>query len=410
VIERSSLNIVFVICFLAACGMLQFAGLCFHLPFLIIIVLLVAFGVSLFHWLSNIESTREIVSKKLLVTASVLFLIGLFLIVNRGYYLHEKYGLWDAWAFWNIHSGFLADTAYWKNYLNPLIDAHPDYPLGLPATVAFFWRLFSTTNYLVPFSLASFVSILIPAIIFIELHRKNVFIAFLMMLWLVTDDFYIQISLSQFADSWVALYLLCSFMLLSHFQKDGNIKLLTLASAFIALACWAKNEGIMYFGIWVIINVRTLRKKENFIAFLKGITIPMCALVYFKILLAPQNDLLAKSNHFFEKFHTFPSRLLLIKQVLFRVINDQFPLYKIGVILLVFISFLTKKVSLNEVGFIACSFISIALVYLFTPLDLEWHLNNSADRLLSQISPLLVYLIGEQLRDLPLPFFMQKKL
>jgi len=80
------------------------------------------------------------------------------------------------------------------------------------------------------------------------------------------------------------------------------------------------------------------------------------------------------------------------------------------VILLVFISFLTKKVSLNEVGFIACSFISIALVYLFTPLDLEWHLNNSADRLLSQISPLLVYLIGEQLRDLPLPFFMQKKL
>ncbi len=407
--ERSSLHIFFLLFLLAVCGLIQFASLCFHLPFWFSFLLVIASGVVLYRWMNGIEVASKIVNITQQTVATILFSIGLFLVVNRGFYLHEKYGLWDAWALWNTHAKFLADSLHWKQYLNPVVDAHPDYPLGLSSTVAFLWRFINATNYLVPFALSSIVSILIPVIVFLELYRKQLLVAMLMMLWLATDDYFIQTSLSQYADSWVALYLLCSFIALNQFLENGNRKMLTIAAAFIALIAWTKNEGMLYLLIWILVNAKLLLKKENQIAILKGMALPLIALIGFKFFLSPKNDLLAMSRQIAQQL-TDPARFVLIKEVFLRMMKEEFPLYKVGLLLLVILSFWKRKLPSIEAWFILFALLGIGVVYLLTPQDLEWQLNTSLNRLLAQLAPLFVCFLGKQLATISFPFLKQKAL
>lgn len=406
--ERSTQHIFYSIFLLALCGMFYFLGLCFQLPYSVDFLIVIVAFMALYQWIKDIETLPQVVCKKYSNIATLLLMLGLFLVVNRGFYLHEKYGLWDAWAFWNIHAKFLADASHWKLFLNPLADAHSDYPLGLPATIAFFSRLFSTSNFVIPFAVTSIVSILIPVIIFLELYRKNLIVAFLMMLWLVTDDFYIQTSLSQYADSWIALYLLCSFIALHHFQKTKNKKILTIAAAFITLTAWTKNEGIMYWLIWLLVHWKIVLKRElsNHVA--KGMVLPLIALFTFKFFYAPANDLLAMVHNIPQQLQDSPVRLGLIFKVFLRIMKDEFPLYGWGFVISFFLFFRKKKLMDNEILFMLLSSTGIVIVYLLTPQDLEWQLNTSLDRLMAQLAPLFVYFLGKQLCCFPLPFVQQK--
>ena len=408
--ERSTLHTFTAIFLLALCSIIYFFGLCFQLPFAVDLILVAVSFLALLQLLKGIETLPPLVASKNKNIATLLFTLGIFLLVNRGFYLHEKYGLWDAWAFWNIHAKFLTDAAHWKLFLYPFADAHPDYPLGLPATVAFLSRLFIVPNFIVPFAIATIVSILIPTLLFLELYRKNVLIALLMMLWLVTDDFYIQTSLSQYADSWVALYLLCSFIALHHFHKSGNKKLLIIAAAFIALSAWTKNEGIMYLLIWLLIHWKLFLQKELRKSLIIGMMFPLIALFSFKVFLAPANDLLAMLHNIPEQLKDTPARLALILKVFLRIMKEEFSLYGLGFIIGVVIAFRKKKMITNENLFLILSFAGIILVYLLTPQDLEWQLNTSLDRLLAQLAPLFVYVLGKQLCNLSLPFFKQEAL
>jgi len=51
--------------------------------------------------------------------------------------------------------------------------AHTDYPMSMPSINAFFMRLLSENDMVIPFTLAISVALAIPSIIYLQLSQRN---------------------------------------------------------------------------------------------------------------------------------------------------------------------------------------------------------------------------------------------
>lgn len=337
------------------------------------------------------------------------FTFYLFLVLNLStfifLYLQDPHGGWDSWAIWNMRARFLYRQGDdWQDAFSPLLDwALPDYPLLLPASVARLWSYGQSETTLIPFAVSLFFTFGTMGLLYFGLkeikNKPHALIASLV--WLGIPLFMTQ---GQTADIPLAFFILAAFLLL---RTQGSS---VLVGFVLGLACWTKNEGILFALTFLLARMIGSRSLREIPLFLLGMLPSLIILLYFKIHIAPASYLFENQtlSGILEKLMD-PSRYILILEAFFKQFTNRewnwFP-----IILLIYPFLMGCKIERKDnptlttvllaIGFMLLGY---GLIYLLTPRDLQWHLDNSLNRLLLQLGPLFLFYYFQ---TVPLPHFL----
>jgi hypothetical protein len=212
-------------------------------------------------------------------------------------------GAWDAWMTWNMHARALFRAGQrWRELLLALPEwSHPDYPLLLPASVARIWTYGGAETLLGPIAIAFLFTFATAGVLYASVSiLRGRSQAMLAVLLLLASKFFILHGTSQYADIPLAFFFLSTLVLMSlqEVWADARDRLLALSGVTAGLAAWTKNEGVLFciiaIGTYAYATVRArgwrsaLRESR---AFAFGIVPVLSLVVWFKIRLAPPNDL-----------------------------------------------------------------------------------------------------------------------
>ncbi len=298
----------------------------------------------------------------------------------------EKWGEWDAWAIWNLHAKFLYYETSWTSMLHPnLAWSHPDYPLLLPAMVASFWKAFGGIHAFVPAMISMLFYLLILYVLY-SVCKPFVYIGILLMVALLLDVNFMNLVSSQYADSFMALLLLLIVILQT--EKPANFHRWT--GFLVSVALSVKNEGYVFLlAICIYIFIIEKNRFSAFISFFSGLIPLLIPALYFKLVYAPMNDLVAgQSGSVFDKLLS-PYRYFHIIRFSLETLFTKYYTFVLLVILLRnFITSIRKEWLIPGliIGFYLC-------IYLITPRDLLWHMSTSMKRLFHHIYPVVLFLL-----------------
>ena len=340
-------------------------------------------------------SSSDFILKLLFILMFIINIILLFIHI-----LKEPQGSHDGMFIWNLHTKFfymLSQTGQsWKLFFNDAISVyHLDYPLLLP--------LYNYKNQMLNVSGYSDIIPLITSILFYiailtgttglikELNnQKNALIAGIV---LMSVKPFIWESSTQCADIPLSLYILLSAGGLFLYQKYQNNFYVFLSFFFAGSAAFCKNEGILFFLVFLTV-VLIFLKQANKKMILLGCILPIICLLYFKIFIYSKSDLFENQN-----FSLIISKILDFqntKIILLHYLNNLINLWNL--VLAALIIFIKQDKPLNNITkmsflLIFIIFISYFIIYLITPNDINWHLTTSSMRLTVQYIPLFVFLI-----------------
>lgn len=337
-----------------------------------------------------LQKHAGIVIEKQSVTATVLFVAGLFLLVYQTTVFATKYGDWDAWAIWNLTAKFLANPNHWEVMLDYNVHPHPDYPLMLPSVIAFFWRVTGNTSFIVPYTVSAMLLVLIPSLIFLDIKRKSIFVAAVVLFWFAMDDWYAKHALSEYADTMLALLFLCAIVAVRYYQETQKKIFLFIVGTCCGGCIWTKNEGVVLVVLFLIFNWRSILLSKATLWFLAGSILPIGCYLIFKIGYAPENDLVAKRGKVTISYLTDQTRYELIWDGIKSNFKEQYFYHKLAFFIWLIVSLQRKRWSKEMLLVLSC-FAAYLFVYLLTPMDLQWHLNTSLERLLHQLAPAFMY-------------------
>lgn len=383
-----SKHILFIGLGIGCISTLYFLMLVPGLPLFVIAPVIVAALVLLYRWV-NREYQPPVQNS---IWRMAILAIALVMIADNADGLVEKHGQWDAWAIWNLHAHYLADPVYWKNMFQNLDHAHPDYPLALPATIAFFSRLAGGFHMLIPYTLHVLTMLCIPVFIYTELYRKSLLVASLMLLLFINNDMFITQGVSQMADTMLAFFFLAAFVCFDYATEHRQMVI--LSSAFLGMCMWTKNEGIMLALVFILFHARVFFLEWR--RTLYGIALPIIALLVFKLGYTPANDLVSRQSA--ETFNNITdwSRYEQIYRSWMDTINQHYKTLKYLVVLYLFYCLMRRKLPDSRLLLILTCLAGYFMIYIFSYQDLEWHLFTSAHRLLHQLMPALVYVFAHK--------------
>ncbi|RYD54737.1 MAG: hypothetical protein EOP56_18505 [Sphingobacteriales bacterium] len=373
-------------------GLVYFICLVFHLPFLLSVPLVLASWFLAVRWLNKKESSaKEESSGKLGI---IILGIGIYLITSKAYVYAGKYGEWDAWAIWNMHARYLVDTDHWKGLFQISAYAHTDYPLMLPANIAFFSRLFADkAMLLVPFGFHFLVTLCIPVLIFSELHKRSTIVSTIALLLLATDEFYIREGVAQYADTLLAFFFLCAFIAINHQERKESL----IITGFMLGCCmWTKNEGVVLAGIFTMFYLPLLLRTRLLRYFVIGVALPLIVWAVFKMLYAPANDIVSGQGGSTWEYILQADRYKLIWDFLYNNLMLKFKVVFYAVVIYLAICIIFRRTPDKQLLIILTCLAAYMAIYVVTPHDLEWHLFTSQHRLLHQLLPVTIYALGRK--------------
>ncbi len=345
-------------------------------------------------------------------------------------FLKEPHGRWDAWLIWNMHARFIFRGGdHWRDAFASGLDwSHWDYPLLLPLVIARSWSYMGGESLPVPAVMAFMFNFLTLGLLCSSLcllrSRSQGYLAAMI---LMGTPFFIALGASQFADLPLAFFLLTTLALLLFRTRSaaGCTGALILAGAAAALAAWTKNEGLLFllvvtaslFGTTIHAGggKQALRQTA---ALLAGALPVLLIVIYFKLRLAPANDLIAGFS-----WATLSGRLLdwtryeaIVRAFFMTGISFTQGLIDVRVgmhlnpgvvsiiLLAVYLLFAGIRIDRGDrPGLLQTGVILLLMltgyffVYVMTPLDLTYHLITSLNRLFLQLWPgviLLVFMIA----------------
>ncbi len=391
--QKNILHIIWVFVFLGFVSMAYYLSLLPGLPFVVIVLLVAAFGYLSYRWISKNITTQEpvIMSRAHTNWSYAVLLAGVIVVTNKTWYLETKYGYWDSWTVWNYHARFLQYPEYWKRLFYIDLLYHPDYPLYLPGTIAFFRRLTCINSAIIPFTFSYMVALLVPVSIFLALYRKNLPVATLVFMLIATDDFYLERGVAHYADVPLGLLFLFALICLEQVRKQAAVVLLT--AALLGCCAWMKNEGIMLAGIFIVFNLRDLFAGGRWKYFFAGIAFPVLTLIVFKSSV-PATDIIAGQSVKTSQFLTDWSRYAITWQYLGDNFNHNYVAIKLGLMVYAVFCFAEKKAPGRELVILLCCTLGYCMVYVMTPKGIEWHLQTSMDRVLLQVMPGFMYVLA----------------
>lgn len=377
---------------IAGISMLYFLALVVGLSLWVIVPLLLLFLLLLGRWLRDYETNTLIEERS--PWLAILFLAGGLIVT--GYKLcgfAEKYGGWDAWAMWNYHARFLANGDAWSLFLKGPIFDHPDYPLLLPAWNALLIRLAQGNAYtLFPLASSVFFTLATITLLYAALARKSLIVAVMVLYLVVTDAYFLQTGVSQYADTPLAFFFLCAVICVELGRE--NQAYLTIAAACLGACVWTKNEGVLLAGVLFLFNAKSFIGNKQYKYTFAAIALPLLAWLVFKIGYAPPNDLISKANEktTLQVFDT--TRYSLIYQYFLQNLHDRFHYMRILFFVYVLWCAVIRKFPTHNFMAVMVCLMCYLLFYIFTVNDLEWHLRTSLDRLLHQLMPAAMYLMA----------------
>lgn len=324
----------------------------------------------------------------------VILAVGVATIVIKSYPLTEKYGGWDAWSIWDLQAKYMTGEN-WKLMLLNTRHGHPDYPLLLPGITAFVarmmpaWRL-ETIAFAFSFSFMLFI----PVIIFLSHAGRSIIVATYTLFMLATDKFFLTQGVSMYADTALAFFFLCALVAMRQ-EMAGNRQVLIAAGA-LGCAMWTKNEGIILAGMFCLFYFRELFLGGRIKQFAAGIALPLVTLLIFKIAYAPANDLAHALPDTGHQLTDWP-RYRQIYTSFWDNIEKNFGYIRMGVLLYGIVCLWRRQWPGKDLVMIVCCVAVYGLTYVVSYLDLSWHLMTSADRLLHQVMPALVFVIADKL-------------
>ncbi len=376
-------------------GILYFVSLALHLPFIVTAPLVMAAIYILVRWMNPKQLIQGASEKPTSKFPIIILAVCLFLLTNKTYYIATQYGQWDAWAIWNLHASYLTSPQYWKNLLLNTSFAHPDYPLLLPAVIAFLNRLLlQTHNVLVSYSFHFLITLLIPVIIYLETFRKSIFIAGLTLLLFATNEFYIEQGVSQMADTLLAFFLLCALVAMSHHKQDK--RMLLLSAAFLGLCMWTKNEGVIIALVFVLYHLKELFGTGRLRFALMGFAIPFATWLLFKLAYAPANDVVAGQGQETWQRLAQTERYKLIYDYFIKNIKLYFRDAKYGVAIYLLICTIRRRMPDKRLLMLLTILLAYMAIYVVSPRELEWHLFTSQLRLMHQLMPAIMYVLASR--------------
>ena len=349
-------------------------------------------------------------------------------------FLKEPHGRWDAWLIWNMHARFLYRGGdHWRDAFASGLDwSHWDYPLLLPLSIARGWVYAGGETTHLPAVMAFLFTFLLLGLLLTALSLlRGAIPGCLGALLLLGTPFFIYMGTSQFADIPLALFILTTLIML--FLQAGSPEhrpgALILAGIAAGLCAWTKNEGLLFFVIvagslfcttaYFQGGASSLKRTAWFLA---GALPILLIVLYFKIALAPTNDLMAgfSLSALLEKLLD-PSRYGQIVRAFFitgisftqRVYDMrtgmQLQLGPVSILLpAVYLLITGIRIAPREkVGLVQTASVLLLMtvgyffVYVVTPRDLHYHLMTSLNRLFLQLWPgvlFVVFMIARPLR------------
>jgi hypothetical protein len=333
---------------------------------------------------------------------SIIFLIGLVIIMPKLSAHISNWGRWDAVAIWNLHAKFLFHTSLWTSYLRADMEwTHPDYPLFLPASIAFFWKTQGSIDSLIPFLLSLFFTLSIPIVLFSALPKHTFsqkIIAVSTPLLLLSNDTYLKWFLAQMADAPLSLAYLLAFVYLRIFEVSRNNGALFIAATLVSASVWIKNEGVVFLiSFLLIVFIYQSRSDWRYLVRMTVVvTVTLFIPMYFKVFFAPTNDLVSAFNFqdLTMKFMDFSRYKLIIKHSFGALKSSDLYLLLLIPSVFVLTNWKVRELlfSLSFKALLLCS-VFYFFIYLFTPKELNWHLETSSVRLLLHIIPSFCFIL-----------------
>src|SRR4030095_12001733 len=245
------------------------------------------------------------------VTVGPIPLVGLLFALVLVWVLFTAYGRvsvtplggWDGWAIWNSHARMIYRDPKWKDHIEHTF--HPDYPLLVPFMVVRVWRAVGGN---VP-GLSGLISLLLTfsgfgALAMFLAERRSALVSVLIGLVALSTPAFLVFGSLQEGDTPLSVFILCSIALgLFYFENpQDRLGALTLAGFMAGFAGWTKNEGLLFivaFSIALLIPAlksprMTLRR---FGAFFAGLAFPLAVILFFKLTVAPQTDLMQNRHY-----------------------------------------------------------------------------------------------------------------
>jgi hypothetical protein len=340
--------------------------------------------------------------------------------------LREPYGRWDAWLIWNMHARFLyrGGEAWREAFASGLDWSHWDYPLLLPLSIARGWTYMGAEDTLLPALLGLFFTLAIVGLIAggIGLLKDRV-PGWLAGMILLGTPFFIAMGAAQFADIPLGFFMLLTIVLLAlgSRQAPGGGGAFALAGLSAGLAAWTKNEGLLFVAVAVgALGITALARSprgpglRKAAWFVCGALPALLIVAAFKATLAPANDLVAGfspatlADRLFdpgrhaEIVRAFGLTALSFTQGIVDIRRGMRPNPGAVSILLpvAYLALARIRIDRRDIAGLRLASLILGLmlagyylVYVLTPLDLNYHLVTSLNRLFIQLWPGFLFAI-----------------
>jgi hypothetical protein len=354
------------------------------------------------------------------VTALLITVFGAIFIIAAASFtiqsLMQPHGIQDAWNIWNMRARFLfRGGPDWKDLFSPAIYwlNHPDYPFLVTAGSARAWSLIGTESTSAPALQAGLYAFALLGVIFTALGMQRSWgQGALAGLLLASSSWFVLFGAWQIADIPLDFFYATSIFLLiltlsSPLPTPSGV--LFLFGLAAGLAAWTKNEGILFMvvllGLWAAARILISRTERlpirlREIAFLcMGLLLPLLALFWLKLFLAPPNDLFVgqSSESIGSRLSDFSRYSLTLSYLWQSIANfSVFSGWSLSLLpLLVLFTLLfwpaRRPQAARGLRTAALCLVLLSLgyfmIYIITPHDLVWHLRTAANRLVFHLYP-----------------------
>lgn len=325
----------------------------------------------------------------------------------------DPHGLYDAWSYWNLRAKFISRApSEWADLFKYLYFFHGDYPLLHSGFIARGWLFSRSETVWVPIITAfSFTFATIGLLYAAVSHFSGRLAGIIAALAMLCTPFYMVMGDSQYVDSPAGYFFLISIVLLAiaNQQKENQPYAYLLAGLAAGLSAWTKNEGLLFiialYGARIATGIFSNRKLLFYeLKYMSAGLAPILLLiVYFKLRIAPVNDLLAEGNGSAAEKLKDMARYAFIWDWFKMKALDFGRWYSNPWWLLVFYALGTGLAFNKRPKTIIFSSLLLLLmltgyffIYVTTYIDLNFHLSTSLHRLYFQLLPsfLFVYFVS----------------
>jgi hypothetical protein len=207
---------------------------------------------------------------------------------------------------------------------------------------------------------------------------------------------------SQYADVPLGFYFLATIILLSYQRRmPGNRNIAMLAGTTAGLSAWTKNEGLLFLVAVVAAQLAPAAASRKWkeptrimLSFFAGLLPVLIIIFYFKLALAPPNDLISSLawKPTMMKILDFTRHMLVAGAFLHEMAG--FPVLFLAVSLIC-LGITPDKQQRSEgtrvLGVLCVMLLGYFFIYVTTYQHLAWHLQTSLRRILVPLWPIAVF-------------------